>query len=45
MISCIDQGNCAMRSRWKGNELEAVKDWNTEVKAAKYQRGVNRGAE
>ena len=39
MLSCPAQNECAMRSRWKGNEQEAVKDWNATVTAARYQRG------
>lgn len=39
MITCPAQDKCAMRSRWKGSEQEAVKDWNVAVNAAQYQRG------
>lgn len=39
MLSCPAALSCAMRSRWKSNEQEAVKDWNTTVNAAKCQRG------
>lgn len=39
MVSCTAQDKCAMRSRWKGSEQEAIKDWNVEVSAARFQRG------
>ena len=39
MLSCPAQNKCAMRSRWKGTEEAAVKDWNDTVRAARYQRG------
>ena len=39
MVSCTAQDKCAMRSRWKSSEQEAVKDWNTAVNAARFQRG------
>ena len=39
MVTCPAQDKCSMRSRWKGSEQEAVKDWNTAVNAARFQRG------
>lgn len=39
MLSCPAQNICAMRSRWKGTEQDAVKDWNNAVQAARHQRG------
>lgn len=39
MLSCPAQNACAMRSRWKGSEELAIKDWNDAVRAAQYQRG------
>lgn len=39
MLTCPAHLSCAMRSRWKSNEQEAVKDWNTAVSSAQYQRG------
>lgn len=45
MLSCPAQNKCAMRSRWKGTEQDAVKDWNNTVQDARHQKGgVNRGA-
>lgn len=37
MLSCPDQGKCAMRSLWKGTEQEAIKSWNNEVQATRYE--------
>ncbi len=46
MVTCPAQDKCAMRSRWKSSEQEAIKDWNVAVNAARYQRGgVNHCAE
>ena len=39
MLSCPAVLTCAMRSRWKSNEQDAVKDWNTAVDTARNQRG------
>ena len=38
MITCPDAMTCAMRSRWKSNEQDAIKDWNNTVKAARHQK-------
>lgn len=38
MISCRDQGKCAMRSRWKSSEQAAVADWNNAVKAYRFEK-------
>lgn len=45
MLSCPAQNECAMRSRWQGNEQAAVKDWNLTVQAARHQKsgGVSHG--
>lgn len=39
MLTCPAQDKCAMRSRWAANEQEAIKDWNTTIKAARHKEG------
>lgn len=39
MISCPDTMRCAMRSRWKSNEQEAIKDWNTTIQERRESCG------
>ena len=36
MVSCPDTVHCAMRTGWRSNEQQAIKDWNVEVMSKKY---------
>lgn len=36
MVSCPDTAHCAMRTGWRSNEQQAIKDWNVEVMSKKY---------
>lgn len=38
LLACPDSMACTMRSRWKSNEQDAIKDWNDAVRSARYER-------
>lgn len=36
MATCPDTTRCAMRTGWRSNEQQAIKDWNVEIMSKKY---------
>lgn len=37
MVSCQDPTRCAMRSGWRSNEQQAIKDWNVAVMSKQHK--------
>ena len=37
MVSCPDTTNCAMRSGWRSDEQQAIKDWNVAVMSKQHK--------
>lgn len=36
MATCPDTTRCAMRTGWRSNEQQAIKDWNVEIMSKKH---------
>ncbi len=36
MVTCPDTTRCTMRSGWRSNEQQAIKDWNVEIMSKKH---------
>lgn len=36
MATCPDTTHCSMRTGWRSNEQQAIKDWNVEIMSKKH---------